>query len=122
MQIKRIYEPIAESDGYRILVDRLWPRGISKEKAKIDVWAKQIAPSPEIRKEFHHNPALMQDFSFKYLHELDHNDDARDFVALVRQKLAHNNVTLLYAAKSQSVNHATVLKKWIQDQISYVHQ
>jgi uncharacterized protein YeaO (DUF488 family) len=117
IKIKRIYEPPEEDDGYRVLVDRLWPRGISKEKANIEEWAKSITPSTEIRKEFHHDPALMEEFKRKYIHELEHNELSDEFADRIRQKLEHVNVTLIYAAKSQTINHATILKKWLEERI-----
>ncbi len=116
--IKRIYEPPGEDDGYRVLVDRLWPRGISKERAHIDEWAKSITPSSEIRKEFHHDPDLMDEFKQKYLFELDNNQYSPAFAEHIRKKLEHGNVTLLYAAKSQTINHAIILKEWLDQLIS----
>lgn len=118
IKLKRIYDPPEEDDGYRILVDRLWPRGVSKEKANIDEWANSVTPSTEIRKEFGHDPNLMEEFKRKYIYELDHNEFSGEFVDHVRQKLEHVNVTLLYAAKSRIVNHATILKDWLEEQIS----
>lgn len=118
IKLKRIYDPPEEDDGYRILVDRLWPRGVSKEKANIDEWAKSVTPSTETRKEFGHDPNLMEEFKRKYIYELDHNELSGEFVDHVRQKLEHVNVTLLYAAKSRTVNHATILKEWLEEQIS----
>ena len=82
IRIKRIYEPPSTEDGYRILVDRLWPRGISKEKAALDEWAKDISPSTELRKEFHHDPSRMEDFQLKYTYELDHNERAEEFISI----------------------------------------
>lgn len=120
IKIKRIYDPPEESDGYRVLVDRLWPRGISKEKAGIDEWAKTITPSTEIRKEFHHDPALMDEFKLKYILELDHNEFSDEFAERIRQKLDSANVTLLYAAKSQTINHATILKGWLEERIKQI--
>ncbi|WP_449619781.1 DUF488 domain-containing protein [Robertmurraya sp. Marseille-Q9965] len=114
IKIKRIYEPLSEIDGYRVLVDRLWPRGISKEKAQIDEWAKDIAPSTDLRKEFNHMPDLMEEFKAQYNTELRNNRQAEEFVSRVREHLAEQNVTLIYAAKNESVNHAIVLKEWLE--------
>lgn len=114
INIKRIYDPFWETDGYRILVDRLWPRGISKEKAHVDEWAKSIAPSTELRKEFHHDLILMDEFKQKYIHELDINEDTVEFLDKLRKKLQAVNVTLIYAAKNQTENHALILKEWLE--------
>jgi uncharacterized protein YeaO (DUF488 family) len=118
IKIKRIYETPAEDDGYRVLVDRLWPRGIRKDDANIDEWAKSIAPSTEIRKEFHHDPVLMNEFKRKYTDELDHNEFANEFAERLRQKLEHIDVTLLYAAKDEMSNNAVILKEWLEERIS----
>ncbi len=117
IKIKRIYENPSEDDGYRILVDRLWPRGISKERALIDEWAKEITPSPEIRKDFNHKPDLMESFRHKYIFELDNNEHAKKFVIQLKKKLEEVNVTLLYAAKSETINHAVVLKEWLDEHL-----
>lgn len=117
IKIKRIYEELSEDDGYRILVDRLWPRGVSKEEAFIDEWAKEVTPSTEIRKEFNHNPDFMENFRHKYIFELDNNEDAKKFVMHLKKKLEEVNVTLLYAAKSEKINHAVILKEWLDEHI-----
>lgn len=116
IKIKRIYDPPEADDGYRVLVDRLWPRGVSKERASIDDWAKNITPSPEIRKEFHHDPDLMDEFRRKYIYELDNNEFAAEFADRIRDKLKDVNVTLLYAAKSRTINHAIILQEWLEEQ------
>ncbi len=113
--IKRVYEEYAENDGYRILVDRLWPRGMTKEKAHIDDWAKIISPSTELRKTFNHDVDTWDEFRIRYLIELDNNERADEFISLIKEKLQHSNVTLLYAAKNKDINHAIVLKEWIED-------
>ena len=118
IKIKRIYDPPEPDDGYRILVDRLWPRGVSKERASIDEWAKKITPSPEIRKEFHHDPNLMDEFKRKYIHELDNNEFSEEFADQIRDKLKHVNVTLLYAAKSKTINHAIILQEWLEERLA----
>lgn len=114
IRIKRIYDPVEAEDGYRILVDRLWPRGIKKERAALDQWAKSITPSPEIRKEFHHDPSRFSEFRQKYLFELESNPESEAFRRQVLEKLHDGPVTLLYGAKDQEVNHATVLKEWLE--------
>lgn len=113
IKIKRVYAAISEDDGYRILVDRLWPRGISKEKLKIDKWAKEITPSAELRKTFKHDEDTMEEFKMRYNFELDNNEHAVEFIELIKDKLQDYNVTLLYAAKNEQCNHAIVLREWV---------
>ena len=106
IQIKRVYLPAEDSDGYRVLVDRLWPRGIKKEDAKVDLWAKTLAPSVELRKWFNHIPERFEEFSKKHVEELKANPEA----ALVLDELRrHDKVTLLYGAKDEQHNNAVVL-------------
>ncbi len=117
IRVKRVYAESSDDDGYRILVDRLWPRGISKEKINIHKWAKEISPSTELRKFFRHDPGTMDEFKERYYFELDNNEDAPEFINLLRDKLKEVNVTLLYAAKNEENNHAIVLKEWIEEHI-----
>jgi uncharacterized protein YeaO (DUF488 family) len=114
IKIKRVYEPFSEEDGFRILVDGLWPRGISKERANINEWAKYIAPSTELRKEFHQNPSQVEEFWNKYIIELDNNENALEFTHKIREKLEHGTVTFLYASKNEEMNHAVILKQWLE--------
>ncbi|WP_228384119.1 DUF488 domain-containing protein [Sphingobacteruim zhuxiongii] len=110
IQIKRIYDEYAESDGYRILVDRLWPRGIAKDKAKIDEWNKTLPPSTELRKAFNHQPELFEQFKEAYVKELaTHIDDIMRVAKIAETR----TVTLLYGRKDPQVNHAIVLKEFI---------
>ncbi len=118
LQVKRIYSEFSHTDGYRILVDRLWPRGITKEKAHIDYWAKEITPSTELRKTFNHDENTMDEFKIRYYLELDNNEHRVAFIDLICNKLNEGNVTLLYAAKNETYNHAHVLKEWIKEIIS----
>lgn len=104
--VKRIYEPIASRDGYRILVDRLWPRGIKKEDADIDTWLKEVAPSTELRKWFHGGEGNFAEFRKKYLAELKQNPALKELKALIKEK---KKVTLLYGAKNEEENHAIIL-------------
>lgn len=104
---KRVYLPAESGDGYRVLVDRLWPRGISREKAHIDLWAKELAPSTELRKWFGHIPERFGEFAEKYKAELAANPAAADLIGELR---AHDVVTLLYGAKDEAHNNAVVLK------------
>lgn len=117
LKIKRAYEIPDEKDGYRILVDRLWPRGMSKEKIKIDLWEKEITPSPEIRKEFDHVPERFPDFKEKYIKELDHNPDTPRFLSLLKDKMKEGNVTLVYGAKDEIHNHAIILQDYMQTRL-----
>jgi uncharacterized protein YeaO (DUF488 family) len=110
IQIKRIYDPPAKTDGYRVLVDRLWPRGMKKETADIDEWAKDIAPSTELRKWFGHTPRLWSDFEKRYIDELKANDAVKTFA---KAHAGEESITLLYAAKDEEHNHAIVLKKYL---------
>lgn len=116
--IKRMYEDWAEADGCRVLVDRLWPRGFSKEKARLDVWAKDIAPSSELRKDFHHEEQRFDAFVKAYRQELDTNPAAPDFLSMVRQTLERKPVTLLYSAKNTTLNQAVVLREWLLEQLT----
>lgn len=109
LQIKRIYEPYEESDGYRILVDRLWPRGIKKANAHLDVWEKEAAPSSELRKWFKHDKDKYEEFKQKYIQELNHNDKWEELKDIISKSLDHENVTLLYGAKDKEDNQARVL-------------
>jgi uncharacterized protein YeaO (DUF488 family) len=110
IQLKRIYEAGSKEDGYRILVDRLWPRGFTKEKAALDLWLKEIAPSNELRKWFGHDPDKWKEFQKKYRQELKQNKEAVDILNDYIQK---GKVTLLYAAKDEEHNEAQVIKNFI---------
>jgi uncharacterized protein YeaO (DUF488 family) len=106
--IKRIYAPPAPADGYRVLVDRLWPRGVSKEAAELDLWLKDVAPSTELRTWFNHEAPRFVEFTAKYRAELDHNDAVEQLRALEPRA-----VTLLYGARDPEVNHARVLLDYL---------
>ena len=108
LQIKRVYEEPSRPDGTRILVDRLWPRGLTKEKAKVDIWLKDIAPSTELRKWFGHDPARWTEFKARYRRELKSKADLLD---VVKEKAAKGPVTLLYGAKDEAHNEAVVLQE-----------
>ncbi len=108
--LKRAYEPPAKTDGVRVLVDRLWPRGVIKAKANIDLWAKNLAPSTELRKWFGHDPEKWPEFQKKYNAELKNNSALSEIRALSRQ----GNVTLVYAAKDELHTHALVLKQVLE--------
>lgn len=117
LQTKRIYAENADTDGFRILTDRLWPRGISKERAAIDLWAKDISPSTYLRKWFNHEEALYPKFREQYRDELEKNPDKDDFIKTVKKQLTKDNVTLLFGAKEEKLNQATVLKEWLEEKI-----
>ncbi|MDT9756886.1 DUF488 family protein [Heyndrickxia coagulans] len=112
-RIKRIYEEPGE-DGRRVLVDRLWPRGISKEKAALDAWMKTVAPTSSLRKKFNHNPALFAEFAALYKEELDRLEDRTELDRLIEWGKA-GTVTLLYAAKDEKHNQAVVLKEYLEE-------
>jgi uncharacterized protein YeaO (DUF488 family) len=107
--IKRVYEAPADTDGLRILVDRLWPRGLKKEDAALDLWCKDIAPSPELRKWFDHRPERFEEFGKRYRAELDGNPAVADLLTFIGKRRA----TLLYAARDPTINHATVLAAYL---------
>jgi len=107
--LKRVYEPYEEMDGCRILVDRLWPRGISKDAAKLSYWLKELAPSNELRKWFCHKPELFEEFRRRYLDELRTDEQKREFIREIIEMAARGPVTLLYGAKDPVHNHARVL-------------
>ena len=113
IRIKRVYEKPDEKDGFRILVDRLWPRGLTKEKAAVDLWLKDIAPSTELRKWFNHDPDKWKEFKKRYLNELKEN---KDVVAVLKDHLRQKTVTLLYAAKDSDHNEALVLSKLFEEE------
>ncbi|MCH6265549.1 DUF488 domain-containing protein [Neobacillus citreus] len=107
--LKRVYEPYNESDGCRVLVDRLWPRGISKDAARLDHWYKEIAPSPDLRKWFCHKPELFDEFRSRYIQELRTDEEKLRLTSQIFEMAASQNVTLLYGAKDTVYNHAVVL-------------
>ena len=112
VKIKRIYEKPEANDGYRMLVDRLWPRGITKKAAALDQWNKEIAPSTELRKWFGHQPEQFEEFTQKYKDELATKADELDKIKILSQA---QNLTLLYAAKDKQINHAKVLLEVISN-------
>lgn len=110
IKIKRVYEKPEKGDGKRILVDRLWPRGLTKEKADIDLWLKEVAPSTELRKWFGHDPDKWNEFQKRYLKELKNN---KEKIAVLKEQVKGGLVTLVYGAKDEEHNEALVLKKWL---------
>ncbi|MFD2840215.1 DUF488 domain-containing protein [Populibacterium corticicola] len=113
LQVKRIYDTPTDKDGFRVLIDRLWPRGVSRERADIDLWLKDIAPSTQARTEFGHRPEKFAEFTARYRAELDHNAEA---VATALQLLReHGTVTLLIAARDPECNHGIVLREYLAE-------
>ena len=109
IKIKRIYEKRFKEDGYRILVDRLWARGLTKEKAGVDLWLKEIAPSNELRKWYSHDPAKWNDFRKKYKEELKDKEELLNRIKELENK--KTIVTLLFSSKEERLNNATALKE-----------
>lgn len=108
IRIKRVYEAPDKDDGARILVDRLWPRGLTKEKAKVDLWLKEIAPSTELRKWFGHDPDKWEEFQKRYLAELKGNDGP---VAALKEQMKKGAFTLVYGAKDEEHNEALIIQE-----------
>ena len=111
VQVKRVYDERAKTDGYRVLVDRLWPRGLTKKEAQIDEWLKEIAPSTTLRKSFGHDPGKWTEFKKKYWAELD---DCRDQVEKLARDARRRSVTLLFGARDTKYNNAVALKEYIE--------
>ncbi|MCF8039707.1 MAG: DUF488 domain-containing protein [Desulfohalobiaceae bacterium] len=111
ISIKRIYDPADEWDGYRVLVDRVWPRGMSKDKAALDDWIKELAPSSELRKWFGHDPSRWEEFKKSYFQELEDKGSVLDQISARAEK---EPVTLLYAAKDTEHNNAVALKEYLE--------
>lgn len=114
VRIKRVYEPTAKTDGYRILIDRLWPRGLSKERAHVDKWLKEVAPSTELRKWFGHDPEKWRQFCTRYCAELK---GSAAFTELVEEIRRHGSVTLLFGAKDEEHNDAVALEGFLKEQV-----
>ena len=108
---KRVYEPAAASDGRRILIDRLWPRGLSKARAQVDFWAKSAAPSHELRRWYQHDPARWGEFRTRYFAELDANPAG---VSELRAHLGSGTVTILFGSKEERLNNATALREYLE--------
>ncbi|MCT3284330.1 DUF488 domain-containing protein [Lactiplantibacillus pentosus] len=113
LKLERIYTKPVDTDGYRLLVDRLWPRGISKVNAQLDDWVKEIGPSTELRKWFNHDPEKYPEFVKKYQAELDDNPITPEFIRQVAEQLAKQPVILLFGAKDETHNQAVVLQEYL---------
>ena len=108
--VKWIYEPATKSDGFRVLVDRLWPRGISKSDAKLDLWLPDIGPSTKLRQWFNHDPAIWEEFQRRYHAELN---DKKELVTELKGRAKKGTVTLLYSAKDETHNQAIALRSFL---------
>lgn len=111
IKVKRIYDKPSKEDGLRILVDRLWPRGVSKKDASIDIWNKDIAPSNELRKWFNHEPEKWDQFKIRYFSELDHKSE---LVKEVLNRAKKGNLTLVFGAKEEKYNNAGALREYLE--------
>jgi uncharacterized protein YeaO (DUF488 family) len=109
--LKRAYEEPSEADGRRVLVERLWPRGLNKEKAAIDLWLKEVAPSTELRRWFGHDPRKWAEFRKRYRAELE---DKGDVITTLRERLKEGPVTFIFAAKNEEHNSAVALKEFLE--------
>jgi uncharacterized protein YeaO (DUF488 family) len=112
LRIKRVYQPPQPEDGARILVDRLWPRGLSRERARVDLWLKEIAPSTTLRRRFHGDPGGWEEFRTAYYAELE-EPAAQTAVRSLLDQLRREPVTLLFAARDEARNNAVALKEWL---------
>lgn len=112
---KRIYDESSEDDGARFLVDRLWPRGVSKERADLDGWFKNVTPSPDLRKWFDHDPAKWDEFKTAYRQELSKRANALD--GLIEEMDGYDDITLLYAAKDTQHTHAIILQNVVEERM-----
>jgi uncharacterized protein YeaO (DUF488 family) len=111
IKIKRVYDPADKHDGFRILVDRLWPRGLTKEKSKIDLWLKEIAPSNTLRKWSHHDPKRWTEFKKRYFAELAGHTE---HLKIILSESSDKTVTLLFAAKDEQHNNAVALREYLE--------
>ena len=115
LRIKRVYKPPDDDDGVRVLVDRLWPRGLSRERARIDLWLKEIAPSNILRRWFHGDPESWEDFKTAYYAELE-REPAQSAARDLLERLSREPVTVLFAARDETHNNAVALKEWLDSQ------
>jgi uncharacterized protein YeaO (DUF488 family) len=118
LSVKRAYEEPAASDGYRVLVDRLWPRGLAKENARIDLWLREVAPSNELRKWYSHDPARWAEFKRRYYAELA---DQKEALHVLRERMAQGRVTLVYSSKETKLNNAVALAEYLGRRSGLIH-
>ncbi len=114
IDLKRAYDAPAEADGLRVLVDRVWPRGVSKEKANLDDWVREVAPSSELRKWFGHDPEKWPEFRTRYFRELD---EKKELIDSLLQKIRQGRVTLVFGARDEIHNNAVALKEYLQKRL-----
>ena len=114
IDLKRAYDAPAEADGLRVLVDRVWPRGVSKEKANLDDWVREVAPSSELRKWFGHDPEKWPEFRKRYFRELD---EKKELIDSLLQKIREGRVTLVFGARDEIHNNAVALKEYLQKRL-----
>lgn len=119
IRIERVYEMPGRDDGFRIPVDRMWPRGLSKDKAKVDLWLKDIAPSHDLRKWYAHDPKKWVQFKKKYFKELDNR---KEMVQQILKKLKEGKVTLLFGSKEEKLNNAVAPRRYIKTKAKEVRQ
>lgn len=120
IKIKRVYEKPEADDGYRVLVDKLWPRGIRKADLPYDYWTKELTPSTAARKAFGHKAENFDAFKERYLGELNTSDEARACAQQLEENAMHagdSTITLLYAARDPKINHAVILREWLEEQM-----
>jgi uncharacterized protein YeaO (DUF488 family) len=114
LDLKRVYDQPKRTDGFRILVDRLWPRGMSKDRAKVDLWLKEISPSNELRKWYGHDPAKWAEFKKRYFQEIQGRREEFD---LPREKAGEGTVTFLFSSQEEKLNNAAALKEFVEKQL-----
>ncbi|MGX7108651.1 DUF488 domain-containing protein [Facklamia miroungae] len=114
IKLRRAYDQKGRDDGYRILVDRIWPRGIKKEELSFSWWPKEIAPSKDLRQDFDHDPEKFSTFKENYQKELDNHSMKDELLEKVSKQLTKHHVTLVYGAKDEQHNQAVVLKEWLE--------
>ncbi len=119
IRLKRAYEPAEPTDGQRVLVDRLWPRGLSREAARLDGWEKDLTPSTDLRRAYHSGGMGFDEFAAAYRAELNGRDSARQAAGRLADALTTQPVTLLYAARDTQHNHALVLREWLYKQMNH---
>ncbi len=110
--LRRAYEEPTRNDGFRVLVDRVWPRGVSKDEIQVDAWKKELAPSTELRKWFNHDPEKWEEFKRRYFRELEENEDSWKNLY---EKLRDGRITLVYGSKDEEHNNALVLKQFLEE-------
>lgn len=118
LRMQRVYDPPSTDDGWRVLTDRLWPRGLTREHAALALWAKALAPTTALRQWFGHDPARFAAFAALYRAELEANPAAADFVRTCRLRLSEENITLLGAAKDMACSHTAVLCQWLSERLA----